>query len=126
MEGVCGLMLTPDRPRVNPLVPADWKWVALRRLPYHGQEVTYVAVRHDDHFYIYANADVQTAHHKERYDEDVSTQVHAFSASAEVVALRRSNELMVLIVPPAGPMLPPPWAAGVACGRSHTVDTPHG
>ena len=36
VEGVCGLMLTTGRPSVNPLVPAAWKWVALRRLPYHG------------------------------------------------------------------------------------------
>ena len=45
IEGVCGLMLTTGRPRVNPLVPNAWKWVALRRLPYHGKDLTYFAAR---------------------------------------------------------------------------------
>ncbi|MBV8149348.1 MAG: hypothetical protein JO092_09680, partial [Candidatus Eremiobacteraeota bacterium] len=38
IEGVCGLTLTGDRPQINPLIPPNWKWVALRRLPYHGEE----------------------------------------------------------------------------------------
>ena len=97
VEGVCGLMLTPDRPRINPLIPAQWKWVALRRLPYHGGELTYFAARQGAQFHIYTTTAVQTPHRMERYDEDVSAGVHAFSASAAVVALRRPGELMVLI-----------------------------
>jgi Bacterial alpha-L-rhamnosidase 6 hairpin glycosidase domain len=97
VEGVCGLMLSPDLPGVNPLIPAGWKWVAVRRLPYHGREFTYFVGRHGERFHVYANADVQTTHHKEIYAEDVSTDVHAFCATAEVVALRRPGELMVLV-----------------------------
>ncbi len=99
VEGVCGLMLTPDLPSVNPLVPGDWKWVALRRLPYHGQELTYFAARNAQApgFYIYANCDMETAHHKDIYDEDISERVYAFAASAEVVAFRRKNELAILV-----------------------------
>jgi glycogen debranching enzyme len=97
VEGVCGLMLSPDLPGVNPLIPPGWKWVAVRRLPYHSREFTYFVGRHGERFHVYANADVQTAHHKEIYAEDVSTDVHAFCATAEVVALRRPGELMVLV-----------------------------
>jgi len=97
VEGVCGLTLTPSTARVNPLIPPDWKWVALRRLPYHGREITYFAARQGERFHLYANADIETTHHKEIYDEDVSTRVHAFSASAEVVALRRPGEIMAFV-----------------------------
>ncbi len=97
VEGVCGLTLTPTAARVNPLIPPDWKWVALRRLPYHGREITYFAARQGERFHLYANADIETTHHKEIYDEDISTRVHAFSASAEVVALRRPGEIVALV-----------------------------
>ena len=97
VEGVCGLMLTPGRPRINPLIPAEWKWVALRRLPYHGGEITFFAARQGDQFHLYTTADVESPHHVERYDEDVTTGVQVFSTSAAVVALRRPGELLVLI-----------------------------
>ncbi len=97
VEGVCGLMLTPDLPSVNPLVPGDWKWVALRRLPYHGRELTYFAARQGQTFEIYANCDMQTDHGKEIYDEDISAHVYALSATAELVALRRPGEIAVLV-----------------------------
>jgi hypothetical protein len=97
VEGVCGLVLGPDLPGVNPLIPPGWKWVAVRRLPYHGRELTYFVGRHGGDLHVYANADVQSTHHKEIYVEDVSTDVHCFCATAEVVALRRPGELMVLV-----------------------------
>jgi hypothetical protein len=98
VEGVCGLMLTPDLPQVNPLVPPEWKWVALRRQPYHGHEMTYFATRQDDRaFHIYADTALRSDHHVETYDEDISARVYAYAASAEVVALRRPGEIVVLI-----------------------------
>jgi len=97
VEGVCGLMLAPGLPRVDPLVPPEWKWVALRRQPYHGRELTYFAARQGARFHIYADRDVMTAHDKDVYDEDVSPRVRVSSATAAVVALRRRGELMVLV-----------------------------
>jgi len=98
VEGVCGLMLTPDLPQVNPLVPPEWKWVALRRQPYHGRELSYFAARQDDReFHIYADTPLRSDHHVKTYDEDISARVYAYAASAEVVALRRPGELVVLV-----------------------------
>ncbi len=97
VEGVCGLMLTPGQPRIRPLVPSTWKWVALRQAPYHGQLLTYFAARQEGEFHIYANVAIDTPHTAECFDEDVSGQVHAFSASAAVVALRRPGCLLVLV-----------------------------
>ncbi len=97
VEGVCGLMLTPGLPRINPLIPHRWKWVALRQLPYHGRLVSYVVARHGEHFHVYADCDVQTPHRKEVYDEDISARVRASATMAEVVALRRAGEVLVFI-----------------------------
>jgi hypothetical protein len=97
VEGVCGLMLTPDVPQINPLIPPAWKWVALRRVPYHYGELSYFAARHAGGLLIYTDGEIRAPHATERYEEDVSTGVHAFSASAEVVALRRAGELMILV-----------------------------
>ncbi len=97
VEGVCGLMLTNGPPRINPLVPAAWKWVALKHLPYHGRELSYFAVRERGAFHIYATADVETDFAKERFDEDVSSRVQIFSDNAAVAALRRDDATVLLV-----------------------------
>ncbi len=97
VEGVCGLMLTTGLPRINPLVPASWKWVALRRLPYHGRPLSYFATRERGTFRIYATAVVESDFASEVYEEDVSDSVSVFSDNAAVVALRRKDEFVLLI-----------------------------
>ncbi len=97
VEGVCGVMLTPDRPRVKPLVPPMWKWLALKRLPYHGKELTFFAVRVDGSPRISATAEVESDVATEVYEADVSSNVQVFSNDAAVVALRRPGEISVLI-----------------------------
>jgi len=97
VEGVCGLMLTPGLPRVDPLVPSNWKWVGLRRVPYHGRELTYFATRQAGHFHIYATADVEGPHDTHRYDEDITERVAVFSDAAAIIALRREAEILLLV-----------------------------
>jgi len=97
VEGICGLMLTVDKPRINPLVPASWKWLGLRRLPYHGKELTYFAARQHGKFHVYATVEFETDHVGQSYAEDVSSDVTVFSETAAVVALRRPGEVVVLI-----------------------------
>src|ERR1700674_2003 len=97
IEGVCGLMLSPGKASVNPLVPATWKWVALRRLPYHGAKLSYFAVRQAGRFHVYATAEVETEHLAETYEEDVSGRVTAFSESAAVIAFRRRGGIAILV-----------------------------
>lgn len=97
IEGVCGLMLSTGLPRVNPLVPANWKWLALKRLPYHGTEITYFATREGGTFRISSTADVHTDFPKELYETDVSANVTVFSENAAVVALERPDEISVLV-----------------------------
>ena len=97
VEGVCGIMLTTGAPRINPLVPTSWKWVALRRLPYHSTEISFFAARQDGRFRIYATLDVDSDYETEHYDEDVSARITAYSADAAVVALRREGSILLCV-----------------------------
>ena len=97
VEGVCGLMLTPGLPRINPLIPQTWKWVALQRLRYHGAELTYFAVKFNAKFHIFATGDIDTDHDKHLYGSDVSSHIEVFSESAVAIALRKDDDLVILV-----------------------------
>jgi glycogen debranching enzyme len=97
VEGVCGVMLSTGPPRIKPLVPATWKWLALKRLPYHGMEITFFATREDGTLRISATVDIESDFPKEVYDTDVSPAVRVFSDDAAVVALKRPDEISILV-----------------------------
>jgi hypothetical protein len=97
VEGVLGLMLSTGLPHINPLIPPDWKWVALRRLLYHGRELSYFVVRLADGFQVYADCEIETEGQARVYDEDVSSGVAMFSAAAAVVAFAKGSALAILI-----------------------------
>jgi hypothetical protein len=97
IEGVCGLMVTVAEPRVNPLVPQSWRWIGMRRLCYHGKEISYIATRHDGKFHICATGQVDSASGYEHYDEDISDHIAAFSEAAAVIAFRGGDKIVVLV-----------------------------
>jgi len=102
VEGVCGVVLQPGQPKINPLVPASWRWVGLRRLPYHGREISFFATREERdapgaRFHIYATTEVATAHALEVYREDVTDLVRVPNPDVCHVALRRPGEVVLLI-----------------------------
>ena len=97
VEGVCGLTATPTVPRVKPLIPPNWKWLALCNLPYHGDSLSYFVARQEDRLHLYSTGDVETDCTKELYDQEVSDRVAAFSQTAPVVAFQRSNEIIVFV-----------------------------
>jgi mannosylglycerate hydrolase MGH1-like protein len=97
IEGVCGLMLTTEEPRVNPLVPQSWQWVGVRRLRYHGDEISYLATRHNGKFHICATGPVDTSSGYEHFEKDVSDQVAAFSDAAAVIAFTGGDKIIVLV-----------------------------
>ena len=98
IEGVCGLMLTPDAPKINPLIPKDWKWVGLRNLPYHGSFLTFFLVREGDAgFRIYSTQNVDSDWGVELYASDVSENVQVFAANVVMIALEREGDMVVLL-----------------------------
>ena len=97
VEGVCGLMLTIGAPRVDPIIPPDWKWVALRQCPYHGSLFTFFAVRQRGQLHVHATTEINTQHAFSRLDQDVSSKVSCFANTASVVALQRDKSTLIMV-----------------------------
>ncbi len=98
IEGVCGLMVTPERPGISPIIPARWSWVGLRRFPYHGTFHSYFAVRgNDERLRLYSTAPVQSDFDVTVLDRDVTEDVERFSAYARIIALASESEIVVLV-----------------------------
>jgi hypothetical protein len=98
VEGVCGLVLLPGAPRVSPLMPEGWDWVALRDVPYHGRSFSYFIVRESEGgSCVYATLAIDSDWPTKVYATDVSDEVWIYSKDAIAVALRRDEDLVVLI-----------------------------
>jgi Bacterial alpha-L-rhamnosidase 6 hairpin glycosidase domain len=98
IEGVCGFVLLPGLARVNPLMPADWNWAALRDVPYHGESLSYFLVREaEGSVRIYATSSMNSNCPVEVYKVDVSDSVRIFTSDAIGVAFRRDEELVLLL-----------------------------
>lgn len=98
VEGVCGLVLLPGAPQVNPLMPTDWNWVALRDVPYHGRPFSYFIVREaDSDVRVYATSGIDCDWRTENYSADVSDDVWIYTKDAIAIALRREEDLVLLI-----------------------------
>ncbi len=98
VEGVCGLVLLPGAPRVNPIVPAGWNWVAVRDVPYHGRPFSYFLVRESESgSRVYTTCAIDCEWRTEVYSADVSDGVWIYTKDAIAVALRRDDDLVLLV-----------------------------
>ena len=97
VEGICGVTLTHDRPRIAPLVPDSWSWVALRRLAYHGEEFSYFAIRMQNGFQVYSTGSIESTSQVHLYSEDVSDDLSVFADGAIALGFRRSDRIAVLV-----------------------------
>lgn len=97
--GVCGLRLSKDTLQFQPLLPATWKWVGLRRLPYRGREVAFFACRQPDGPHVFGTTDFETEPglEQQRYAEDITSQVFLLNPIAQHIALKRPGEVLVCI-----------------------------
>lgn len=97
VEGVCGLTLTSGLPRINPLIPQTWSWVGLRRLRYHGGELSYFLIRKGAISQIYTTARLESDSETLLFTRDVTDELAVFSTAAVVIALAKEHEFAVLI-----------------------------
>jgi glycogen debranching enzyme len=118
VEGICGVQLRPEPepPVIQPLLPMEWKWVALRNLPYHGQHLSYFAARlgapgpgaeqsqaqataQDQALILqlYASGPAQMTKGQvvDLFAEDVSERVRVYNEALRVVALARPGEVLI-------------------------------
>lgn len=97
VEGICGIMVSPDEPGIRPLLPPDWKWAAAVGVCYHGRHVTAFAGRQRERIRVWANSDFKSTGPKDVFSQDVTAHVHARHAGAHAVALRRGGRTVVAI-----------------------------
>ncbi len=97
VEGVCGLMLGTGAPRITPLIPNTWKWLALSNVPYHGRSFSYLLARQDTALHLYSTLDVDSDLTKELFEEDVSHRMDALSETTPFMALRRADEVLIFV-----------------------------
>jgi len=118
VEGVCGMMLAPGEPQINPLIPASWNWVGLRNLAYHGDTLSYFAVRDaDTRLRIYSTRPVQSSGDVELFESDITDDVHVFTPGAVALALGAHDRAAILL----GNTTPSSLAAPV--NLEHCIDS---
>jgi hypothetical protein len=102
VEGVCGLNLETGKPRINPLVPLSWHWVGVRSLKYHGQELSYFAIRNNGKFDLYSTAPIDTEGHLYVYETDVTDRIGVFTSDVVSIALRSNHGSLIVLLGPTG------------------------
>ncbi|HEY7350518.1 MAG TPA: amylo-alpha-1,6-glucosidase [Ktedonobacterales bacterium] len=99
VSGVCGLSLRKNTLHSHPLLPADWKWVGLRRFPYHGQEIAFFATRQRDGAHLYGTTALETERELEqhRYAEDITPEIFLLNPLAQHIAFKNPGEILVCV-----------------------------
>jgi hypothetical protein len=99
IRGICGLTIRTGKMHFNPLIPADWKWVGLRRFLYHGREAAVFGVRQPDgpHAYSTMDFDMERQVNKHLYDEDVTPSVSTRNPLAQHIAFKKPGEILVCL-----------------------------
>ena len=97
VEGVAGLMVSPDKPGVNVLRPPDWKWVAAAEVCYHGSRLSFFAARQGDKLQVYTNTEFEYDGRQEVFAQDISGRISAQHAGVHGVALKREGRVLVAL-----------------------------
>jgi glycogen debranching enzyme len=99
IQGICGVTIRTGNLTFNPLIPAEWKWVGLRRFLYHGRELAFFGARQPDGTHVYTTGDFEPGKstQKHLYDEDVTTRVYTLNPLIEELAFRKPGEILVCL-----------------------------
>ena len=115
VAGICGVRQELEGLTLSPIIPRDWKWVGLRRLPHRGREIAFFAGYQDDGTHVYATTDFMTTPHapsaasfskhlpsvvsftKHLFDEDVTNAVDSRHPQAQHIAFKRAGEILICL-----------------------------
>ena len=104
IEGAGGLDLSGGSPSVTPRLAPDWKWLAVRDVPYRDRSLTWFVARTPE-LRLYSNCAFRQATPYLGYDEDVSSRVRLTGSSTSATALRRGNDFAILVGNPTNRMV---------------------
>ncbi len=96
IEGLAGLDLSSNTPRLEPRLARTWKWMGVRNVPLRGKRVSWFAVRLDD-LQMYVNYPFDTVPRDRQYESDISDCAHTTGEEVVVIALERADRVVVFI-----------------------------
>ena len=96
IEGAAGLDLSGSSPSVTPRLAPHWKWLGVRNLSLGKKTFSWFVLRMPT-TKMYANFRFKQDLPYEQYDEDVTRDVRIDGDAAVTIALRKGNDLVVMI-----------------------------
>lgn len=98
VEGVAGCSFNAESLQVRPSLAPDWKWLAVKNLPYRDQWVTFFAARAPE-LQLYSNLHFQASdtipYHT--FEEDVSASIRADGETISVLGFRTGDDLVLFL-----------------------------
>ena len=96
IEGVFGLDISGDRPRLNPHLPSHWNWCGLRNVPYQGKHVTWFFARTPD-LQAWSSESIECTPQAHVLPQDVSERFLASGDDAITAALSDGRRIVGLV-----------------------------
>lgn len=97
VESACGISGTGSGCRCQPVIPPNWQWIGVRRLPHCGKLVSFFAARQRDGLHIYSNTELVTDHALHHYAADVTNAVQVMNYRVHRLALRSDSEILICL-----------------------------
>ncbi|HEY9180824.1 MAG TPA: hypothetical protein VIO32_08890, partial [Candidatus Baltobacteraceae bacterium] len=96
IEGIFGLDITGEGPRLRPNLPAHWNWCGLRNVPFRGKNVTWFFTRTPE-LTAWSNVEIDCSPQAHVLSEDVSDRFLTSGDDAVTAALAGEGRIVGLI-----------------------------
>jgi hypothetical protein len=96
IEGLAGLDVSSNTPRLQPRLSRNWKWMGVRNVPLRGKSVSWFAVRLDE-LALYVNHPFDEISADRCYESDISACAGTTGEEVVVIALQRSDRIAIFV-----------------------------
>jgi hypothetical protein len=96
VEGAGGLDLAATPPDLQPTLPGEWHWIAVRNVSVRGKNVSWFTVRADS-LRSYATYPFPSVTQECRFDADASDDVEVSGDTAAYVALSSGDRFVIMV-----------------------------
>lgn len=97
VEGVAGLVVLPDEPKINPLLPDEWKWAACHRVRYHGEDISAFCGRMQGELHVFGDFAFHTDGPGDHFERDVTDDLRLETPGLHALAFADDNRLLLAI-----------------------------
>lgn len=96
IEGIFGLDISGDQPRLNPNLPSRWNWCGLRNVPYRGKQVTWFFAKMPE-LRLWSSEPIECTTKSEVLPHDVSVRFLASGDDAITAALQDGDRIVGIV-----------------------------